>query len=165
MFVLCAEKNQLTVREREPITSGSVNAYPVRIEFSRDWDGLERTVIFQAGCEEKAVALSGEACIIPQEVLSAPGRYLMAGVCGRQGGNVVLPTIWVSLGLILEGAAVSTPSDPHPGGIVDHRELSHRDAEGQHPIASITNLERELSKRMNEDDAMSVVDIIKIMEE
>lgn len=165
MFVLCAEKNQLTVREREPITSGSVNAYPVRIEFSPDWDGLERTVIFQAGCEEKAVALSGEACTIPQEVLSASGRYLMAGVCGRQGENVVLPTIWASLGLILEGAALSRPSDPCPGSVVDHQTLINRDAADQHPITAITNLERELSKRLNEDGAMSVVDIIKIMEE
>ena len=43
MFLLYAEKNQLAVREKEPITSGSVNVYPVQFEFSEDWDGLDRT--------------------------------------------------------------------------------------------------------------------------
>ena len=28
MFVLDADKTQLTVREKEPVTSGSVNVYP-----------------------------------------------------------------------------------------------------------------------------------------
>lgn len=51
------------------------------------------------------------------------------------------------------------------GGTSDHRELANRDAEAQHPIGAITGLEMELSKRLTEDSAMSVVDIIKIMEE
>lgn len=50
------------------------------------------------------------------------------------------------------------------GGTADHRALSHRDAEGQHPIEAITNLGRELSRRISSDDALSIVDIIKIME-
>lgn len=115
MFVLYADKNQLTVREKEPVTSGSVNVYPVRFEFSSDWDGLEKTAVFQAGCMEKTVSLTGGACTVPAEVLSEPGYYLMAGVCGKQGESTVLPTIWANLGLILEGAVTGdAPIPPEP---------------------------------------------------
>lgn len=190
MFLLYADKNQLTVREKEPITSGSVNVYPVRFNFSPDWDGLERTAIFQAGCREKAVAVIGGACSVPAEVLSEPGHYLMVGVCGKQGESTVLPTIWANLGLILEGAVTGDAPEPSPppegwqealdskgdalayteegelglysgnrllssvpieggsgeGGTTDHRRLSHRDALEQHPIASISGLEKELNR-------------------
>lgn len=51
------------------------------------------------------------------------------------------------------------------GGTIDHRRLNYREAAEQHPIAAITGLERELSRRVSQDDALSVVDIIKILEE
>lgn len=159
MFVLYADKAQLDVRQREPIASGSENVHQLRFEFSPEWEGLEKTVIFQAGYGESAVALAGGACTIPPEVLKAPGYFLMAGVCGKAGETLVMPTVWANLGLILEGA---TP--PSGSGTLDHRELSNRDAENQHPIGAITGLDRELSKRVSEDDALNVVEIIKIME-
>jgi len=149
MFVLYADKNQLAVREKEPVTSGSVNVYPVRFEFSSDWDGLEKTAVFQAGCKEIAVSLTGGACTVPAEVLSEPGYFLMAGVCGRQGESTVLPTVWANLGLISEGAVTGEAPEPAPppeGGTTDHRQLSHRDAAEQHPIASISGLEKELNR-------------------
>jgi hypothetical protein len=104
LFVFYAEKNRLYVMEKELITSGSANIYPVRFEFSPDWDGLERTAIFQAGCRKKAVPIVDGVCSVPAEVLSDPGRYLMMGVCGKQGESVVLPTVWANLGWIVEGA-------------------------------------------------------------
>lgn len=36
MFVLYANKTQLTVRKREPVTGGGVNAYHARFELSPD---------------------------------------------------------------------------------------------------------------------------------
>ena len=104
MFVFYAEKNRLYVMEKELITSGSANIYPVRFEFSPDWDGLERTAIFQVGCRKKSVPIVDGMCSVPAEVLSEPGRYLMMGVCGKQGESVVLPTVWANLGWIVEGA-------------------------------------------------------------
>lgn len=167
MFVLCADKTQLTVRQKEPVTSGSSNAYQVRFEFSAEWDGLARTAVFQAGCAESSVVLTGESCAIPREVLKEPGYFLMAGVCGKLGEELVMPTVWANLGAIRTGAVHEgeIPDTPSGGGTSDHRELEYRDAEGQHPIGAITGLGSELSKRVKEDDAMSVVDIIKIMEE
>lgn len=163
MFVLYADKTQLTVRQKEPITSGSSNAYQVRFEFSPEWDGLAKAAVFQAGCAEKSVILTGGACAIPRAVLKEPGYFLMAGVCGKLGEELVMPTVWANLGAIRTGAVHE--GEIPGGGTLDHRELEYRDAQGQHPIGAITGLDSELSKRVKEDDAMSVVDIINIMEE
>lgn len=115
MFVLFAYKTQLTVREREPITSGSVNVYEARFEFSTDWDGLDRTAVFQAGCRTWSVLLGdGGVCRIPWEALERPGCHLFAGVCGTAAdGTVVLPTVWADLGAVLEGA-VPAGEDARP---------------------------------------------------
>lgn len=98
---------------------------------------------------EKTVSLTGGACSVPAEVLPEPGYYLMVGLCGKQGESTVLPTIWANLGLIQEGTATGDAPEPEPppeGGTTDHRRLSHRDAAEQHPIASISGLEKELNR-------------------
>lgn len=104
MFLLYAKKNQLLVRRQEPVTSGSVNVYKARFEFSPDWEGLTRTAVFKAGTETKSVLLdiTGE-CEVPWEVLVEHGRQLSVGAYGVQDGQVVLPTVWTDLGVILEG--------------------------------------------------------------
>ena len=113
MFQLYAEKIQLTVREKEPVTSGSVNVYPVRFEFSADWNGLSRKAVFRAGAVSRTAALDQDGtCTIPGEVLGRPGCHLFAGVCGRQGEEIVLPTVWANLGLILEGAGDAPGPEP-----------------------------------------------------
>lgn len=105
MFKLYANKNQLTVRQREPVTSGSVNVYRALFEFSADWEGLERMAVFRCGGRSAAILLdeSGE-CAVPWEVLSKPGYLLEAGVYGTRGGETVLPTVWANLGMVLTGA-------------------------------------------------------------
>lgn len=169
MFVLYADKTQLAVRQKEPVTSGSSNACEVQFEFSPEWEEMEKTAVFQAGCAEKSVVLTGGACAVPREVLREPGYFLMAGVCGRLGEDLVMPTVWANLGLILEGAGqegdIPGPDTPPEGGMPDHRDLINRDTEDQHPIGAITGLDDELSKRVKEGDALSVEDIIIIMEE
>lgn len=106
MFTLYADKNKLTLRQRETVTSGSANVYPVRFEFSADWDGMKRTAVFRAGEESRSVLLDGSGeCSIPWEMLEDPGVRLYAGVYGTRGGDVVLPTVWTDLGMILTGAA------------------------------------------------------------
>ena len=113
MFNLYANKNQLAVRRRETLTSGSINVYQVRFEFSPDWEGLERTAVFRAGTESRSVPLDDSGvCEIPWEVLASQGRRLSAGVYGTQGASLVLPTVWADLGAILEGAAPGEASRP-----------------------------------------------------
>lgn len=115
MFVLCADKTRLKMTGREPMTSGSVNVYPVRFQFSADWDGLAKTAHFRAGEETVSVLLDdSNECAVPAEVLRHPGIRLQAGVCGRCGGELVLPTVWTDLGVILEGAVCPASVPPTP---------------------------------------------------
>lgn len=113
MLVMYADKNRLTVRQREPVTSGSVNVCRARFEFSPDWKGLARKAVFIGSGTQVPVVLdeTGE-CDVPWEVLAKHGGYLFAGVYGTKD-DTVLPTIRASLGIILEGVtADGEPSKP-----------------------------------------------------
>lgn len=113
MFLLRADKVKLSVREKEDITSGSVNVYQVRFEFSEDWNGLKKTAVFRSGLVSRSVRLNDDGeTIIPWEVLESPGIYLHAGVYGEKNDNVVLPTVWVVLGMVLTGASPGESSKP-----------------------------------------------------
>ncbi len=113
MFCLFADKSDLTVTRQELVTSGSVNAHQVRFEFSPDWDGLSRTVVFRAGEESRSVVLDGgNETDIPWECLKVPGVQLSAGVYGKRGEELVLPTVWAYLGTVLEGAAPGEEAQP-----------------------------------------------------
>lgn len=113
MFKLCAEKNKLILQERETVTSGSVNVYRARFEFSEDWEGLDRVAVFRCGGKSVSILLdeSGE-CTVPWEVLQTPGYRLETGVYGTQDGETVLPTVWASLGMVLTG--VDAPEGQAP---------------------------------------------------
>ena len=104
MFILYADKTRLTVRQREPLTSGSVNIYQIQLEFSSDWDGLTRTAVFRAGWKSVSVLLDEtNTCTVPWEVLESPEIKLLCGVYGMQGSETILPTVWADLGWIALG--------------------------------------------------------------
>lgn len=114
-FLLYADKNQLDVWQRVPVTSGSVNVYPVQFKFSCDWDGMTKTACFRCGTRTISVLLDDTGkCAVPWEVmgLDCKGKKLLAGVYGSQNGDVVLPTIWVSLGDVLEGVTCGQNARP-----------------------------------------------------
>ena len=107
MLILRADKNKLEALEREPLTSGSVNAYTVRFEFSPDWEGLTRKAVFWgSGAIRTALLDEDGQCVIPWEVLTEHGMPLMAGVFGTRD-DTVLPTVWASLGAIQGGVPTS----------------------------------------------------------
>lgn len=113
MFSLFAKKNVLTVNQREVVTSGSVNVYEVQFQFDSEWDGLEKTAVFQAGdCTVSTLLDETETCIIPWEVFQDAKRTLYAGVYGTKNGNTVLPTIWASLGEIRHGCEPGESTQP-----------------------------------------------------
>lgn len=126
MFELYAQKTHLTVRAREPVTSGSVNACAARFEFSPDWEGMERVAVFRAGAESRSVLLdSANACGVPWEVLVRPNVLLQAGVYGTREGAVVLPTVWADLGVILPGASPGEEAGP-PAPDLWRQELARK---------------------------------------
>ncbi len=113
IFQLYANKTQLTVRQREPMTSGSVNVYRVRFQFSEDWDGLSRTAVFRAGTESRAVLLGEDnETVLPWEVLQVPRQQISCGVWGARGKETVLPTIYASLGWVSAGASPEAEARP-----------------------------------------------------
>lgn len=114
MFRLYSNKNHLTVKQKEPLTSGSVNVNRAEFTFSAEWDGLARTAVFRAGSEVREIALDGTGrCTLPWEVLAQAGREVYAGVYGSAGGGeVVLPTVWAYLGTVIQGT--TRGEDVHP---------------------------------------------------
>lgn len=118
MFKLYANKVRLQRIDEETITSGSVNAYDVYFQFDSNWTGLSRTAIFLAGDIKKSVLLDETGyCTIPWEVMQEDGRMLYAGVYGTRTDEdgtetVVLPTMWVELGLIEVGATLGDSAQP-----------------------------------------------------
>ena len=119
MFIFYANKNLLTVHQKEPITSGSANTYRVQFEFSPDWDGLTRTACFRSGGQTISVLLDETGrCVIPWEVTRPgdSGKRLFAGVRGSDISGTVLPTIWADCGVIQPGASgESAAKPPTPG--------------------------------------------------
>lgn len=114
MFELYAAKNMLTVRRREPVTSGSVNVYAVRFTFSEDWDGLTRKAVFRVGGMSRAVLLDEDGvCTLPWELLETyrPNMTLYAGVYGTRE-ETALPTVWASLGTVFEGVSAGAEAQP-----------------------------------------------------
>lgn len=126
MFIIYANKNQLTVRKREPVTSGSINVYAARFEFSADWQGLTTRAVFRGSGQTLTVLLDelGE-CVIPWEVLTSHGQPLMAGVFGTQD-ETALPTVWANLGTILEGVPGDSPGSKPPTPDVWEQELARK---------------------------------------
>lgn len=113
MFRFYANKVELVLAEKEIVTSGSVNVYQCKFEFDDTWDGLEKTAVFQAGCETFSVLLDSTGiCTIPWEVLQDAKRTLYIGVYGTKGGNTVLPTLWAACGEIRQGVSPGESTQP-----------------------------------------------------
>ena len=98
---------------KEIITSGAHYAFYVQFDFDESWNGLTKIAQFRAGETLKSWILPEDhICTIPWEVLITPELQLEIGVCGMDGEEVILPTIWVNAGLIHEGAAGGEESLP-----------------------------------------------------
>ncbi len=86
------------------ITAGSVGL-PVEFTFDSQWEGLEKTAVFQAGNCCKIEYRLGTQVVVPWEVLEKPGNMLCIGVYGvNKDGSVAIPTIWANIGPILPSA-------------------------------------------------------------
>lgn len=92
---------QMTVAET--LTSGMVGK-EVKLEFSSDWDGLQKTVVFSADGISRDVVNAGEVVIIPHEVLETARCHLYVGVYGVSTDGRVIPTIRVQGPVIQPGA-------------------------------------------------------------
>lgn len=120
MIEVNAIKNQLTITEREQITSGSVNVYYVHFHFSSHWDDLEKVAVFRTPSTTINIPIVDNKCVIPWEVTTTPGISIQLGVYGVKALEIVLPTIWTNLGMVLEGVIIGdAESGDHTPDIYD----------------------------------------------
>lgn len=63
MLILEADKNNLKVLQKELVTSGSVNVYPVEFRLNEDWDGMNRVAVFTNGIEMISVPMDGDQSV------------------------------------------------------------------------------------------------------
>lgn len=110
----------------EPITTGSVGL-SVSFAFDAAWSGLQKTAIFRGSGMAVDLVLSGDAATVPPEVLTIPGGDLRIGVWGADSdGNVIIPTVWATVGEIVPGAAPSgfDPDPPTPSWAAQVQEIA-----------------------------------------
>lgn len=107
----------ITVAQNELLTTGMVQAVPVRFHFSPQWAALDRTAVFTAGTVSVSCLLGEDnQCFIPWECLTRAGEYLRVGVYGTRGEKMVLPTVSCLLGPICTGTQPeeNTPTEATP---------------------------------------------------
>ena len=107
----------ITVAQNELLTTGMVQAVPVRFRFSPQWTALDRTAVFTAGTVSVSCLLGEDnQCFIPWECLTRAGEYLHVGVYGTRGEKMVLPTVSCLLGPICTGTQPeeNTPTEATP---------------------------------------------------
>ena len=95
--------NSAEIVEQEFYTSGMVGA-KIAFQFSEEWNGLTKTIVFRTDHLQKDVLNVTNVCTIPHECLEKAGERLVVGVYGTNGNDIVIPTIYVSLGRIKQGA-------------------------------------------------------------
>lgn len=97
------------------LTSGMVGV-PVNIEYNEEWNGLTKNVVFRVGGFSRVRRNAGTSTTVPWEVLRIQGGFLSIGIDGRnETGDVVIPTVWATVGKILPGANGEIPAAPNPG--------------------------------------------------
>lgn len=104
MFLIDVKKVIAGVTQVEDMTSGSQNVYVAQFNFSDEWQYLDRTAVFRAGETVINVVLGEDnRCMVPWEVMVDPYVEVEVGAFGTRNGNIVMPTIWASMGNMLQG--------------------------------------------------------------
>ena len=100
---------------REPLTSGMVGQ-PIHFEYSHDFDRLAITAVFTDGKNTVNVVNPGNECIIPHEVLTTAGATVKVGIYAVRGEELVIPTVYVTIGIVLRGANPNEGAQTGGGG-------------------------------------------------
>lgn len=105
MFRVKVTKNNISVPEKDQMTCGSVNVYPVQFEFNEsDWGELDRVAVFKNQVTIIKRTLDETNLVqMPWELMTFTGSTIQVGVIGMKDGEVVLPTQWGACGTTVEG--------------------------------------------------------------
>lgn len=119
MIIVRANARNATYISDDLITSGSVGI-PIEFALSDDYDGLSAIAVFEGSGVKRDVALMGNSCVVPHEVVATAGGYLRIGIyASNSEGTIVIPTVWAGSKMILQGAQPSEvdPSEPTPSWV------------------------------------------------
>lgn len=116
MFLLSADGVSLRTERREILTSGAQNIYLCQFDFGPQWEGLDKTAVFQAKDVKISVVLDEAGkCQIPYEVLVKPFVKVFAGVYGTKNGELIMPTVMLDLGRVEKGVSLGEEArEPSP---------------------------------------------------
>ena len=116
MFLLSVDRVSVKLEQKAVLTSGAQNIYLCQFVFSPEWEGLDKTAVFQAQDVKVSVVLDGEGrCQIPHEVLHKPFVKLFAGVYGTKNGELIMPTVMQELGRVEKGVSLGEEAqEPSP---------------------------------------------------
>lgn len=89
--------------QSEPLTSGMVGQ-TIEFEYSTDFDGLTLTAVFTNGKTTVDVLNPDKQCAIPHEVLDTVGTVVKVGIYAVKGNELVIPTVYATIGIVLKGA-------------------------------------------------------------
>lgn len=152
MFLLYAEKNKITIKEKEIVTAGSANIYDVQFAFDDDWEGLERVAVFRVGSTSVSIALTEEnQCLLPWECMQRNdvGKMISVGVYGQFGDDVVLPTVWATLGVIKRSVELGDDALPKTPTLAEQllaQIVSEREAAEQAAESAAKEAVKEVAK-------------------
>lgn len=185
MFWANVSHNSLKLSGKELLTVGSSKANYITFNFSEEWDGLARIVVFRTPSDRIAIQLQDDQSVvaIPWECYRTVGDSIAVGVYGTNSDNeIVLPTIWAEIGRVVDGTTVFDAESPSPtenilATLVDavaalgenvqtysqHPNLSKRDQTEQHPITAITGLTNSLNEKLTRDDYLTTDEVLKLI--
>ena len=98
---------------REPLTSGMVGQ-TIHFEYSHDFDGLALTAVFTNSKTTVDVLNPGNQCVIPHEVLDTVGEVVKVGIYATRGDELVIPTVYATIGVVQKGADPSGDASADP---------------------------------------------------
>lgn len=105
MTSIVVGKDRITLLESERYIAGTKKGYKIKVLFSKDWDRLDKKLVFKTDDLEIVVDLleSSECFPIPSEVFNCPTTKLQVGAFGYNDKQKILNTRWTSLGRVSEG--------------------------------------------------------------
>ncbi|MGM9618947.1 MAG: hypothetical protein ACI3W8_03835 [Oscillospiraceae bacterium] len=115
------KNQQITITQRQPLVSGTVNVYTAEFSFDSAWDGYTPVAVFESagvsGKVSREAAISHGKCTIPWEVL-LPGSSLRIGVYGVSGDKR-LPTIYADSQFVALGAEQAEESAEYTPSVIE----------------------------------------------
>lgn len=166
---LSVQKTSISAIVDGKLTSGTVGV-EVLIDYDSSWDELTKTATFRVGNFARSRENIGTATTVPWEVMRHPGKVLMVGVEGKDiDGNIVMPTVWASVGTIQSGANATIPGAPNPetgetpsasGATIDDSIVSKSKTWSSHKISEeIDNEARNVLEKLNDKADAIVVNV------